>query len=131
MMNRYNPEVDPDKEEWLALDEGERIFLVEKYHRDERISMPQRARRLHATIHTVVENQLALEDQTIVRDTLHRLMEDGLTRHEAVHAVGSVLAEHIYDLIQADHPPSDGNAPYYAALQQLTAEKWLTGRGDR
>jgi hypothetical protein len=126
-MDRYDPEVAPDSREWLALDEGERLLLVEEYHRDARISMPSRARRLHAAIHTIVENQLALEDQTIVRATLERLMEAGLTRHNAIHAVGSVLSEHIYDLLHMESLPAEGHAPYYAALQQLTVEKWRGG----
>jgi hypothetical protein len=126
-MDRYDPEVAPDSREWIALDESERLLLVEEYHRDARISMPRRARRLHATMHTIVENQLALEDQTIVRATLQRLMEAGLTRHEAIHAVGSVLAEHIYDLLHTQSLPAEGHAPYYAALQQLTIEKWRGG----
>jgi hypothetical protein len=123
-MDRYDPEVAPDSREWLALDEGERLLLVEEYHRDARISMPRRARRLHATIHTIVENQLVLEDQTVVRATLQRLMKAGLTRHDAIHAVGSVLSEHIYDLLHMESLPAEGHAPYYAALQQLTVEKW-------
>ena len=126
-MDRYDPEAAPDSAEWLALDESERLLLVEDYHRDARISMPRRARLLHATIHTIVENQLALEDQTIVRATLQRLMEAGLTRHEAIHAVGSVLAEHIQVLLHAQSLPAEGHAPYFAALQQLTAEKWRGG----
>jgi hypothetical protein len=126
-MDRYNPEAAPDAREWLALDEGERLVLVEDYHRDARISMPRRARRLHATIHTIVENQLALEDQTIVCATLQRLMEAGLTRHDGIHAVGSVLSEHIYDLLHMESLPAEGHAPYYAALQQLTVEKWRGG----
>ena len=126
-MDRYDPDVALDSREWLALDESERLLLVEEYHRDARISMPRRARRLHATIHTIVENQLALKDQSIVRATLQRLMEDGLTRHDAIHAVGSVLAEHIYDLLHMNRLPAEGHAPYYAALQQLTIEKWRGG----
>jgi hypothetical protein len=126
-MDRYDPEVAPDSREWLALDESERLILVEDYHRDARIIMPRSARRLHATIHTIVENQLLLEDQAIVRETLRRMMKDGLTRHEAIHAVGSVLTEHIYDLLQKKNLPAEGHAPYYAALQQLTVEKWRGG----
>lgn len=126
-MDRYDPEVAPDPQEWLALDESERVLLVEQYHRDARISLPKRARPLHATIHTIVENQLALEDQTIVRATLQRLMEDGLTRHESIHAIGSVLTEHVYDLLQTKNLPADGHASYYDALQQLMAEKWRSG----
>jgi hypothetical protein len=123
-MHHYDPEIAPDSREWLELDESERVLLVEEYHRDARISLPRRPRRLHATIHTIVENQLALEDQTIVRATLLRLMAAGLTRHDAIHAVGSVLTEHIYDLLHAQSLPAEGHAPYYAALQQLTVEKW-------
>jgi hypothetical protein len=126
-MDRYDPEVAPDTRKWLALDESERVLLVEEYHRDARISLPRSARRLHAAIHTIVENQLALEDQTIVRATLQRLMEAGLTRHDAIHAVGSILAEHINDLLHAQSLPAEGHAPYYAALQQLTVEKWRGG----
>jgi hypothetical protein len=126
-MDRYDPEVAPDSREWLALDESERLVLVEDYHRDARISMPRRARRLHAAIHTIVENQLVLEDQTIVRATLQRLMEAGLTRHDGIHAVGSVLSGHIYDLLHMESLPAEGHAPYYAALQQLTVEKWRGG----
>ena len=80
-----------------------------------------------ATVHAIVENQLALDDQIIVRSTLNRLMEDGLTRHEAIHAIGSVLIEHIYDVLHTESAAPDAHAPYYAALQQLTAEKWRDG----
>ena len=126
-MDHYDPEIAPAPQEWLALDEGERVLRIEQYHRDARIRLPKSARHLHATIHVIVENQLALDDQTIVRSTLNRLMEDGLTRHDAVHAIGSVLAEHIYDLLQTESAAPDPLAPYYAALQQLTAEKWRDG----
>ena len=126
-MERYDPEVAPDSGEWLALEDSERLVLVEDYHRDARIRLPKRARLLHATIHTIVENQLALEDQTIVRSTLQRLMEAGLTRHKAIHAIGSVLTEHIHDLLHTKSLPAEGHAAYYAALQQLTAEKWRGG----
>ncbi len=77
-------------------------------------------------IHTVVENQLALDDQT-VRGTLERLMRDGLARHQAVHAIGTVLIEYLHDLLHAKTPSTDSHAPYYAALQQLTPKKWRDG----
>lgn len=124
MIDRYDPELAPDPAEWLALDESERIHLIEQYHRNAKIPLPKSARRLHSAIHTVVENQLALEDQEVVRATLLRLMQEGLTRHEASHAIGSVMAEHMYNLLQEDSDTPEDNAPYYAALQLLTAEKW-------
>lgn len=124
MIDSYNPEVAPDSVEWLELDESERLYFIEQYHREARVPLPKNARRMHAVIHTIVENQLALEDQEVVRSTLLRLMQDGLTRHEAIHAIGSVLAEHMHNVLQKESVPPEGHAPYYAALQQLTAEKW-------
>ncbi|BCB27870.1 hypothetical protein SKTS_27560 [Sulfurimicrobium lacus] len=109
MIDRYDPEVTPDPAEWLALDEGERIQLVEAFHREARIPLPKSARALHAAIHAVVENQLAMDDQAIVRDTLQRLLEDGLTRHDALHAIGSVLAERIADAYQESSGTTGGD----------------------
>lgn len=123
MIDRYDPEVPPNPAEWLALDEGKRIALVEAYHRDARIPLPRSARSVHAAIHTVVENQLAMDDQEIVRETLQRLLEEGLTRHDALHAVGSVLAELIADAFKEEPAPADLNPPYQAALHGLTSGK--------
>jgi len=80
---------------------------------------------LHATIHVVVENQIAL-GEVVVIDALARLRAEGLTRHDAVHAVGMVLAGHIYELRKS--PPtqtSDPNPPYLDRLRRLTAAEWL------
>jgi hypothetical protein len=77
-MDRYDPEVAPDAEDWLALDEGERIQLVEWYHRETRADLPKAARPLHASVHVVVENQLALNDEPVIR-ALARLMKEGLS----------------------------------------------------
>lgn len=122
-MERYDPEMAPSADEWLALDEGERIVLVEAYHRDTRIALPQAARKLHASIHAVVENQLALNDEPVVR-AFARLRKEGLSRHDAVHAVGSVVAEWLYDLQQEQHTPDTARARYYAAVERLTAATW-------
>lgn len=128
MIEQYNPDVAPEPQKWLALDEGERHLLVEQFHRDARIPLPKSARRVHAIIHATVETQLALEDQVVVRETLHRLMQQGLTRHEAVHAIGSILAEQMYDILHETKTDDiDPNLAYYAALQELTADKWRRG----
>jgi hypothetical protein len=54
---------------------------------------PSPAADAHATIHVVVENQVALGEAVVI-DALARLRADGLTRLDAVHAVGTVLAGH-------------------------------------
>lgn len=122
-MDRYDPEEAPITEEWLALDESERILLAEGYHRDARIDLPKTARRLHASIHVVVENQLALNDEPVVR-ALARLMKEGLSRHDAVHAIGTAVAEEIYDLLKVHDAPDTARTRYYAAIERLTAATW-------
>jgi hypothetical protein len=124
-MNRYDPHHPPEPEEWLALDEEERIELVEEYHRRARICVPRA--KAHAVIHAVIENQIALGDEIPVQRTVQRLMSEGLDRHEALHAAGSVLAGHMNDLLRQPETDTDAdpNDAYYAALERLTAEEWL------
>jgi hypothetical protein len=125
----YDPFVEPDPEAWLATDEQARINLVEHYHRRERIKVDRPT--AHAVIHAAVESQIAMGDDLPVRRTLLRLLAEGLDRHEAIHAIGSVLAGHLNDLLRkgdADALPAsrdDRNALYYSALEELTAEDWL------
>src|SRR5215813_2177430 len=90
-MDHYDPLQAPDPKEWLALDEGERIALADEYHRRAGIRLPKV--QIHAAIHATVETQAALGDETPVRRTLDRLVSEGLDRHEAIHAVGSVLVD--------------------------------------
>src|SRR3989449_2198378 len=122
----YDPRYAPDPEAWLALDEAERIDLALRYHRRARVRLPDT--RLHATIHVVVENQVALGDEIPVRQTLERLRVEGLDRHDAVHAVGSVLTKRIYELLKEGLPAGDPNEPYWTELESLTAEGWRHGR---
>jgi hypothetical protein len=61
-----------------------------EYHRRNRLPMGQSV-KLHRVAHVVVENQVALGDPPAVREALARLMGEGLDRHNALHAVGSVV----------------------------------------
>jgi hypothetical protein len=126
-VHSYNPENAPVGSEWLELDEDERLLLVEQYHRDARIHLPKRARRLHASIHTIVENQLALNDEPVVK-VLGRLMREGLSRHDAIHAIGSLVSEQIYGILKQNETPEASNARYYAAIEKLTAAAWRSGK---
>ena len=119
---RYDPLTAPDAEEWHELDEGERIDLIAQYHRRAKIRLPNEP--MHAAIHMIVENQNLAGDEIPVQSTLERLMREGLDRHEALHAIGKVLIEHMYSLLQTegDCPaPPDANDPYYSALAELNA----------
>ena len=126
---QYDPDVAPSADEWLAAGELERLVLVEQYHRDVRVDLPKSARRLHATFHVIVENQLAMNDEPVVR-ALKRLMNEGLSRHDAVHAIGCVLSENVYDLLHGNESGETSNAQYYAGLERLTAAVWREQYGD-
>jgi hypothetical protein len=121
-VQHYDPLEAPDPEEWLELDEQERIDLVRDYHRRAGIRLPNE--KLHATLHAIVEAQIALGEETPTGRIARRLISEGLDRHDAIHAIGMVLAEHIYDVLKTTKSDKDPNAPYFAALERLTAEDW-------
>ena len=118
---RYDPDSQIDPEAWLAADESERIHAVREYHRRRRIRLPNDL--AHATIHVIVENQVALGDEHAAESVLARLMSEGLDRHDAIHAIGSVLAEEFTRALKHESE-YDVNAEYTKRLQRLTAESW-------
>jgi hypothetical protein len=113
--------VPPRPTEWLALDEAEQIVLVEKYHRRAGIALPNAT--LHALIHVTVERQLAAQLSPVV-DALQRLQAEGLDRHDTIHAIGAVLAEHMRQLMIGELDVPDPNPIYFAALDRLSAASW-------
>lgn len=119
-MDSYDPD-SASRSDWLETDEGERIELVSSYHRAKKIRLPNA--QLHAVIHVVVENQLALGEQAVV-ETLARLQREGLTRHDALHAIGSVLASDLYELMQETAATGEVYHRYRERLQALTAKDW-------
>jgi len=121
-MKRYDPNHAPHPAEWLELDEQERILLIERFHR--RVREQVESPRAHAVVHAVVETQLAMDNPTTVRPTLTRLMSEGLDRHEAIHAIGSVLAEYMFQAISGSSIQEISNAAYAQALSKLTAASW-------
>lgn len=120
-MDSYNPDTSPTPRDWLRTDEGDRIELVSVYHRRMKIALP--SAQLHAVIHVVVENQLALGEEIVVT-TLSRLQGEGLSRHDALHAIGSVLAENLYELMQDGEASTAPYQRYLERLQRLTAKNW-------
>lgn len=117
---RYDPDFPPDPE-WFTLDEGEQIARIEEYHRRTGIDLPQST--LHAVIHGVIERQLA-EDLPPVARAFERLRREGLDRHDTIHALGAVLAEHMRQLMIGELDETNPNASYFAALDRLTAASW-------
>ena len=122
-MRLYNPSKSLNYGEWLALDEEERLDLVEAFHRSHKAF--GRSLGSHAAIHAAVETQIALDIPNI-RATLERLRKQGLNRHDAIHAIGSVLAQYMHDLLESEQSATeDVNERYYEQLSKFDAEDWL------
>ncbi|NIO00750.1 MAG: hypothetical protein GTO42_01205 [Candidatus Latescibacteria bacterium] len=117
----YDPLKAPDPQVWIEFGEADRIGAVLEYHKDAGFEAPNE--RLHAVLHVVVENQLAMGEAPVLK-TLGRLLADGLDRHDAVHAIGSVLARHMYKLLQSESPSKNLPDSYYQDLACLTADSW-------
>jgi hypothetical protein len=119
---RYDANERPHSATWLELDENERIDAVMDYHR--RAGVKLEDLKLHAITHVVVENQVALGKPTSVPATLNRLVAEGLDRHEAIHAIGSILMSIVFDVSHAPDVGDDINAKYSRELAKLTAAGW-------
>jgi hypothetical protein len=119
---QYDANDQPHSATWLELDESERIDAVIDYHRRTKAKLENL--KLHSVTHVVVENQVALGDATPVSATLNRLMHEGLDRHEAIHAIGSILLRTVFDAFEESDVGGDINAIYGRELATLTAAGW-------
>lgn len=52
--------------------------------------------RLHLTVHTIVERQLAADDPKGVAAIAKELQDLGLTPHQVRHAIGEAVAENLW-----------------------------------
>ena len=117
---KYDPLQPVDAEAWGALDEQAKIACVKDYHRRHHIRLPNQ--QVHALIHVIVENQIAIGDSFPARATQERLIREGLDRHEAVHALGTVLAGEMFHVMKEKRPSNP--LDYEEKLNELTASAW-------
>jgi len=122
----YDANSAPDPEAWLATDESVKLAAIEAHHRVLAVGLPNP--KLHATLHAVVENQLAANAPVETSVTLERLVAAGVSRHEAVHAIGSVVASAIWD-VQRRKATVDHDA-VIAALARLDPSDWRDGNPE-
>jgi hypothetical protein len=60
---------------------------------------------------------------------MHRRTKEGLTRHDSVHAISSVVATYLFDILKAGRGDNPDALParYFAAVERLTATSWRQG----
>jgi hypothetical protein len=115
---QYDPAKALDVNAWLELDEDEKQDSVLRYHKRAKIQVGSLS--LHAVIHVTVENQIT-EGLKNVQRALERLLNEGLDRHEAIHAIGSLVADHIFCALNGR---KFDEKKYYRELAELSAESW-------
>lgn len=85
--------------------------------------MDEKRLRVHAAIHVVVETQLQRGSPPEVQSTLDRLMLEGLERHDAIHAIGSVASDEVLTCLSSDRTYDEQR--YIERLRSLSAKSWL------
>lgn len=114
----YDPDVAPDPEEWLARREGDRLDSIVEYHQAAGIKLP--SVRAHAALHVVIENQLA-EGLAPVVAAYERLLGGGHGRHDAIHALGTVVGDLVFQAVKNSAEPSMD--AYFERLARIAPPK--------
>jgi hypothetical protein len=72
-----------------------------------------------------VENQLAEGLASVIR-AMARLRNEGLSRHDALHAIGSVLVEHLSEMakLKTNDDTNTNQTRYDAAVERISAKEW-------
>src|SRR5688500_16405930 len=102
----YDPDKPPNPSEWLAIGEHERIRLAQNFHMAARIKVTDP--KAHALYHAIVENQIAQGYGPSCR-AVKRLQSEGLSRHDAIHAIASVVAEVTFEHVREAQTSASGN----------------------
>jgi hypothetical protein len=112
----YDADCDSHLRDWFEFDPAVRAAAVAAFHRRAGHDVGEDA-QAHFLTHVSVEDQLTLNDAPLVRATLERLMDEDVSRHAALHALGSVLHEVRREIEERGEPPDPSSlAAWYAAL---------------
>lgn len=72
---------------------------------------------LHTSLHAVVEQQLQARQPVEVEQALLSLIARGESRHDALHRIGGILAQVLYDAVTRNKPIDE--ADYLSKLREL------------
>ncbi len=63
----------------------------------------------------------------LIPETIAKLTRQGLDRHEAVHAIGAILSEDLFDMLKGN-TKEFSSKKYRRKLEELTANRWRKGQ---
>ncbi len=107
---------DPKKEEAFR----RRQSIVEDHAEHPHPRLDEKGLRAHLLIHEMVEQQIEAGQPAEVLDALRRLTGGGMNRHQAVHAIGALVAKEAFAMMQTKRPLDESS--YQQALNELTVE---------
>jgi Domain of unknown function (DUF1841) len=85
---------------WLGADDEVRTLAIRAHHDGLAGHPDQPDPKLHASFHLIAENQIAAGEPAETATALARLVGAGASRHEAIHAVMSVVATEVHAMRQ-------------------------------
>jgi len=95
-------------------EDAERMLVAER-------AAPPHVERMYASMYEAVEQQISEGDPPDVGQTVDRLVGQGASRAQAIHAIAVVLMRAMGAAVAADRPFD--TAAYVAALRALTADQ--------
>jgi hypothetical protein len=132
----YDAQNTPDPGRWLAADEDERMQAVLAYHEGLDNHPEAESMQAHAGVHAAVETQLVKEDPPVVREKMDELLEAGIDRHAAIHALAVPLSHVMYGVVDEDDV-GDAEDVLAHKIEQVTIEDgraqertWDRARGE-
>ncbi|MBN1656744.1 MAG: DUF1841 family protein [Deltaproteobacteria bacterium] len=119
----YDADRAPKKTKWRAVDELDKVLAVDIYHREARPHPAPQTPHHHSIIHVAVEEQILADEPPEVAKAMRRLMREGLSRHDTIHAIGSILYRMV--LREGKEVQEPDIEAYAREVASLSATDWL------
>jgi len=92
----YTPDHPLDADEWLAIEEDERLYAIQRWVSTQIGIPPEDCIRTAAPI-LAIENQIAGNDPAVTGETLARLLDAGIDRTTAIQVLSDVFSDRLND----------------------------------
>lgn len=119
----YNPFEPLEPLAWLAIDEDERVRIVQEFIAGLGMEIED-AVGLGVYV-TIVENQIAMGDETPAKAAIDRLEMEGLDRFTALLAVQDTFADYLEDM--EDGELEYDTEEYRKRLSRIDKNEWKEG----
>jgi hypothetical protein len=98
----YDANEPPNSQQWLELDEWERVRAIKNFHEREHLEAPDT--QVHSFMHDIVENQIAASTPLSTLEAMKRLLHKGCSRHAAIHAIAGVVVVEMWGALRDKRP---------------------------